>query len=498
MGFQFGRPASLRQAIQCRLTPAMTTPQLSLFTSHFIHMLPRIFSALSCASRVLSRLPLFALLFAVSLPTAAASPEQLALGQRLFFQETFNGNGRTCSTCHPAENNFTLDPAFIARLPDRHPLFVAEFTPALREGFENPRLLRQFGLIKENLDGFDDLSKRFVMRSVPHTLAMAQSVASPAGPRTGWSGDGAPGDGSLRAFATGAVIQHFTRSLNRVPGVDFRLPTEVELDALEAFMLSLGRQRDLALPLPLRDAAALRGQRVFLADDLGKCNVCHQNAGANARFAGADLGNASFDTGVERLSAELARLSGQSMPNDDGFGRPGNNQFNTPPLVEAADTAPYFHNNAVSTLEGAVDFYNGAAFNESPAGLALASLDPNGVGIRLDAGQVRDVAAFLRVLNALENLRQSDELLRASIGRPWWAPGQTSSNLGRAAKEAGDAMRVLGEAGLHAGASTQLGLARIYAQLGGVAFFLADPLSRLALSALDGARDQLIASGSEK
>jgi hypothetical protein len=56
---------------------------------------------------------------------------------------------------------------------------------------------------------------------------------------------------SLRAFATGALIQHFTRTLNRVPDVDFRLPTPDELHALEPFMLSLGWQEELALPLPL-------------------------------------------------------------------------------------------------------------------------------------------------------------------------------------------------------------------------------------------------------
>lgn len=67
---------------------------------------------------------------------------------------------------------------------------------------------------------------------------------SPQGPRTGWSGDGAPESGSLRSFAVGAVIQHFTNTLNRVPGVDFRLPTDEELDALEAFQFSLGRQSD--------------------------------------------------------------------------------------------------------------------------------------------------------------------------------------------------------------------------------------------------------------
>lgn len=40
-------------------------------------------------------------------------------GRRIFFEETFGGNGRTCGTCHPATNNFTVDPAFIKRLPRR-------------------------------------------------------------------------------------------------------------------------------------------------------------------------------------------------------------------------------------------------------------------------------------------------------------------------------------------------------------------------------------------
>ena len=46
--------------------------------------------------------------------------------------------------------------------------------------------MREFGLILENLDGFDDLSDRFVMRGVPHVLALRNSVASAQGPRTGW------------------------------------------------------------------------------------------------------------------------------------------------------------------------------------------------------------------------------------------------------------------------------------------------------------------------
>ena len=70
----------------------------------------------------------------------------ISQGARAFNEETFNGNGRTCATCHPASNNFTIDPAFIATLPAQDPLFVAEFNPALAE-LERPQLMRQFGLI---------------------------------------------------------------------------------------------------------------------------------------------------------------------------------------------------------------------------------------------------------------------------------------------------------------------------------------------------------------
>ncbi len=105
------------------------------------------------------------------------------------------------------------------------------------------------------------------------------------GPLTGWAaGDGAPGDGSLRSFAIGAIIQHMPKTLAREPGVDFRLPTDEELDALEAFMLTLGRQEELSLPLPLKGDLALRGQELFIDKDQknGRCNLCHINGGASS------------------------------------------------------------------------------------------------------------------------------------------------------------------------------------------------------------------------
>jgi hypothetical protein len=128
-------------------------------------------------------------------------------------------------------------------LPLDDPLFISEFNEALA-GLEDSTMLREFGLIRANADGFEDLPQKFVARSVSHLFGLASSVQSNATEAlfqmTGWSGDGAPGTGTLRDVPTGAVVQHFPRTLDPVECVDFRLPGDAELDALEAFMLSLG------------------------------------------------------------------------------------------------------------------------------------------------------------------------------------------------------------------------------------------------------------------
>ncbi|MBT8433080.1 MAG: hypothetical protein KJN95_00375 [Gammaproteobacteria bacterium] len=382
-------------------------------------------------------------------PKPVPEPTLVEIGEQIFLNETFSGNGRTCGTCHRPTDNFGLTPSFIATLDDDDPLFVAETNPDLANNFENPVLMREFALIVENQDGFEDLANNFNMRGIPHTLALRTSIDSPGGPRTGWSGDGSPGDGSLRSFATGAVIQHFTKTTNRIPGIDFRLPTDNELDALEAFQLSLGRQAEISLPLPLKGIVASRGQEIFMDNTLGKCNACHFNAGANGNPAifGPNPGNLNFNTGVEDLPDQPARLSGELVPPDDGFGTPGVGEFNTPTLVEAADTGPFFHNNSVETIEGSVAFYNGDAFTNSPAGQLLVGA--TGSAINLDATQVVAVAAFLRVINALENIRSSNELLDRVIAAEGRADDFILPILARAQSETRDALDVLHGGGLH-------------------------------------------------
>lgn len=430
----------------------------------------------------------FALLTGCQRPKPIPQPQDklVALGRALFFNETFSGNSRTCGTCHRAENNFTIDPTFIATLPDNDPLFVVEFTPALKKNFENPRLLREFGLITENLNGFNDLDSNFTLRGVPHTLGLSNSVNSPAGPHTGWSGDGAPGDATLRSFATGAVIQHFTKTLNRMAGIDFRLPTDKELDALEAFQLSLGLHKDLQLPLQLKSPVAFRGQAIFNDPATGKCGICHFNAGANADPAFfKDGGNLNFNTGVEDLPDQPAHLTSEFDPPDDGFGFPGDGTFNVPPLVEAADTGPFFHNNSVSTIEGAVAFYDGEAFNNSSAAKTLAKL--TGSQIELDATQIVAIAAFLRVINALENIRQSQQLLNSFISREILGNTEFEKLVQQAVEEIHDATNDLRSGGLHPKAVDHLQKALRHIEKRG-----GEKSARDALLELDNAREDMI------
>ena len=162
----------------------------------------------------------------------------VASGADLFTKETFQGNGRTCATCHPFSANTQLSASDIAAPPH------------------------------ESQDGFGDLVNRFHMRGIPHALALSTSPSAPVGnadrplphgnppaDRTGGSGDGTPHSGSLRDFATGAVVQHFPRTSARIAGVDFRLPTDLELDALEAF------QRSLAVRNPVIERRPLPASR---------------------------------------------------------------------------------------------------------------------------------------------------------------------------------------------------------------------------------------------
>lgn len=402
----------------------------------------------------------------------------ICVGADLFFREPFGGNGRACGTCHAAQFNFTIGPAFIDSLDSDDPLFIAENVPALA-GLERPDLMRGFGLILENVDGAEAPTTKFVMRSVPHCFSLATSITpapivnpdntgvdgttQPPIQRVGWSGDGAPSPGGLKQFQLGAIFQHYTKSLDRVAGVDFGTASDEQLSRIEDFLRTIGRMNELDLnTVSLSDAAANAGRTTFLGS---RCNGCHRNAGANVA-AGF---NRNFDTGIEAV--RIADLDAQSIPHDGGFGgaapgapfdhdsnRDGINDsygkgtFSTPGLIEAADTAPFFHTNAFETIEDAVTFYTTPAFAASPAG--------GGNAVPFNSTDIANVAKFLRVLNASFNcqlaIKRLDAVVQVVTEYKNHFKGMQFGLIDTAQAEVRDALKVLADAGLNPAARASL------------------------------------------
>jgi hypothetical protein len=386
------------------------------------------------------------------LDTVETTDPLVRRGAKLFFEETFAGNGRTCGTCHRAERNLTIDAAFIATLPPSDPLFVFERVAGLGPLEDGP-LLRGAGLIRENVDGFEAPESFFVQRSVNHTFAMGTSLdfmnggfstapSSPPEHRTGWGGDGAPGRGTLHEFAFGAIVQHATKSLARRPGIDFRIPTQAELDALEAFQLFSGRQKIPEMQgLVFRDPIAQAGKELAAVGGGADCGLCHSDIQPVVRNI-----SGIFNTGVHERTP--------SLPEDDGFGllpnspstapgdQPGTGLFKTPPLVEAADTPPFFHNNSAATIEDAIAHYRSDFFNASPARQIFGEF-------ALTDDEIAKLGAFLRELNAAENVRQVKK--RVLFVRNHRGTGNTRI-LQLARLDVADAIRVLREKSLNSAA----------------------------------------------
>ena len=124
------------------------------------------------------------------------------------------------------------------------------------------------------------------------------------------------------------------------------------------------------------------------------------------------------------------------------FGHLEFEEFNSPPVVESADTGPFFHNHTVNDLESAVAFYGTPAFQTSlqngatPVSISGDPSDP----------EVQAIAAFLRVLNALENIRSSINV--AERGRTMTSTDEKRELALLSRAEVIDAMQVLSEGAL--------------------------------------------------
>jgi cytochrome c peroxidase len=382
---------------------------------------------------------------------------QVAQGGNLFNGETFQGNGRTCASCHVASLNFALPPSNIqARFSNVSatfdPLFIGETNPSSFDpgfdfnlntlvltqtvssaapcsgtlqgiitsgsgptatakvlaqvspttylvmggmnpalsgtvsdsnscsgtvmsitagslgaiagsptlGLEDPKRMRTSadtvnfpqgrGLILENIDGFPPTAP--VFRKSPHLLNLSQRF----GP-FGLSGS----VNDLQSFATGAVMQHFPRTLNRNSGgsdPDFRLPTPDELVAMEAFM----RAQDFPagtdpnkfnLSRFVITAAQQRGFNAFFG--AAKCSFCHASTVLSS--------SATFNTGVVNQTINSPAVD--NLPCEPGTAC-GTRAFSTRQLFNIANLAPFFHDGSAATLRDVLAFYNSSFFANSP------------------------------------------------------------------------------------------------------------------------------------
>ena len=354
-------------------------------------------------------------------------------------------------------------------------------------------------LIKENVDGFDDTRPhKFVSRAVSHILSLATSITRD------------PADGTSAALPqrTGGRRRLSRRHAARVPG-------RRDQAALSAAPGPRGRASDSGSPptrsgtrswpsswrsaaradinltqVTLADAGAAAGKTAFMDPLVGRCNECHSNAGANALDSGK---NRNFNTGTVMAPATpvvaIGTFPDGSFLFDGGFG--GQNQtnpnfdalharrtldsfgdgtFNTPPLIEAADTGPFFHQhgfgqspNPTAAIESGVAFYETGLFlHRRPPRSSTRASGRRSTWVRRSGSSRASCACS----NASFNLAMAKQRLDAShlLNVQYWGYRDDIQKglLRLASKEIDDARRVLanGGADLHAAQQTSLASAQ--------------------------------------
>jgi hypothetical protein len=327
-------------------------------------------------------------------------------GEELFEEETFQGNGRTCRTCHSAQTG-TLSPAQVqAAFADdpQGPLF-RELDSDDGLGLTYDRLLDDATILvtMELPPGWhladDPLATEVVLaRGIPTT----RNVPS--------LDDLFMVDGrflSLRDQALAAIEGHAE------PG---RSPTLLELEAIAQFQQTNAFFNNRALQqwsnggprpeLPLGTTAAeQRGREWFLPTPTGACAFCH--SGPMLDETNEFLPTPPVPVGTRILTAFVSELNPGNQPVrtfvvDDGEGGstsvetpdPGRalvtgdladlNMFRIPTLWGTKYTAPYFHDNSAADLDAMVEHYSDAfVFGGLPA---------------LTEREQADIVAYMRLL----------------------------------------------------------------------------------------------------
>ena len=128
-------------------------------------------------------------------------------------------------------------------------------------------------------------------------------------------------------------------------------------------------------------------------------------------------------------------------------------EFNSTSVVESADTGPFFHNHTVKTLEESIAFYGTAAFQSTPLSIGNGPVKV-AISSHPNDPEVQAISAFLRVLNALENIRSSISVVQRA--RQMSSVEHLREAAGLALAEIDDALQVLSTGALESTADPQV------------------------------------------
>jgi cytochrome c peroxidase len=316
-------------------------------------------------------------------PLLAIGSTSVRDDRSLFELETFNGNGRTCLTCHSRETG-TVSPLDAQRrfaINRQDPLFRHDGTDD-GHGHGVQRILTEGTILVElplppNVSLADDPTARTVTvrRGIPSTLN------TPAlDPVLMWDGR----EPNLTIQARNAISGH-AQSPNAISDADLEGIARFQLSD-QFFSSAALRQYARGGPapaLPLGSTESEKRGRKFFEDifdpqnlKLGSCAVCHSGPMLNRTnqfLPPPPIGGRFQSVGVSEFNEAKNPVRTFVFRNQDGSetkvsspdpgkalitGRPQDaNIFKISSLWGVRRTAPYFHDNSARTLEDVAAHY---------------------------------------------------------------------------------------------------------------------------------------------
>ncbi|MBX7101508.1 MAG: hypothetical protein K1X89_27585 [Myxococcaceae bacterium] len=319
-------------------------------------------------------------------------------GARLFALETFDGNGRTCATCHTA-NFGAITPQQIQAAPSSSPIFRRIDADDPSSPYPTYNRLKRDATVLVTIN----LPSNIVIIGQPNKRSITVPRAVPS------IVDMAALDTTIMLDGREPTLQHQALGAAHAHAQVRREPTAKQLDQIAAFEKKLFSSAatyrlakdgtDPGLPQGRTDSEK-RG-RAFFDGPQSACGQCHQGGLLNMGGFPLNIGVSAFnksgaktynwgikDPATGAVTPLADAFTGDSHSPDPGAilttGNPDDfNAFKMVSLRNIKNTAPYFHDNSAKTLAEVMDHY-----------AQLFSL----LGFEITAQDKADAIAYMKLL----------------------------------------------------------------------------------------------------